>query len=294
MCIEKNTLREIVDRGSSNIPFYVYTELCSNYTLYLHWHNEIEMIYVEKGTVVYNVENIPLRVSGGQCIIINSGQLHSGQSINSEACLYHAVLVDLNFLKGPEEDYCQKKYISPLINGELKLPQIIDENTSWGRNTLREVKEVIELYGHKTPGWEMGIKASLYKMLAQLAMEDKLLENRISEESHLSYKIGIIKKSIDYIQNNYKNKIYISDLAGEVNMNSQYFCRFFKKNTGKTPVDFINQFRIEQAAKSIAEENKKISDICFESGFDNFSYFIKKFKEYKNCTPYKYKLQSCK
>ena len=50
-----------------------------------------------------------------------------------------------------------------------------------------------------------------------------------------------------YIDKNYLNKIYIEDLAKEVNMNSQYFCRFFKSVIGKTPIDYLNNYRIEKS-----------------------------------------------
>lgn len=289
MYTEKNTLRETIDRGDAVIPFYIYHHCWSQYNLYLHWHNEFEIIYMEKGFSVFTVDTLPIKVSEGQCIIINSGQLHSAHCMNNEFSQHHALLFDLNFLSGLISDYCHSKYIAPLLKGQFKLPLIVDEKSQWGSEVIREVKEAIKIYDSKDLGWEMGIKASLYKILSFIARENKFLIEESSTASSINYKINIIKKSLNYIQNNYTKKIYIEDLANEVNMNPQYFCRFFKKNIGKTPVDYINQYRIEQAVKIIKTEDKNISDICFEVGFDNFSYFIRKFKQYKNCTPNKYK-----
>lgn len=289
MYTEKNTLRETVDRGDAVIPFYIYHHCWSQYNLYLHWHNEFEIIYMEKGFTVFTVDTLPVKVSEGQCIIINSGQLHSAHCMNNEFSQHHALLFDLNFLAGMSSDYCHNKYIAPILREQYKLPLIVDEKSQWGSDIIREVREAIKIYDSKDLGWEIGIKASLYKILSFIARENKFLIEESSTPSFINYKINIIKKSLNYIQNNYTKKIYIEDLANEVNMNPQYFCRFFKKNIGKTPVDYINQFRIEQAVKIIKTEDKNISDICFEVGFDNFSYFIRKFKQYKNCTPNKYK-----
>ncbi|WP_055669651.1 AraC family transcriptional regulator [Desnuesiella massiliensis] len=289
MYTEKNTLRETVDRGDAVIPFYIYHHYWSQYNLYLHWHNEFEIIYMEKGFSVFTVDTLPIKVSAGQCIIVNSGQLHSAHCMNNEFSQHHALLFDLNFLSGISSDYCHSKYIAPLLKGQFRLPLIVDEKSQWGSEVIREVREAIKIYDSKELGWEIGIKASLYKILSFIARENKFLIEESSTTSSINYKINIIKKSLNYIQNNYTKKIYIEDLANEVNMNPQYFCRFFKKNIGKTPVDYINQYRIEQAVKIIKTEDKNISDICFEVGFDNFSYFIRKFKQYKNCTPNKYK-----
>lgn len=288
MDIEKNSLRETVDRGVSIIPFYTYHHNWNDYTLYLHWHNEFEIIYVEKGSVIYTIDTIPIEVFEGQCIIINSGQLHSAHSVSNESCQHYALLFDLNFLSSAGGDVCQSSYISPLLNGSYRLPLMVDETSKWGQSIIKEIKETIEIYSDKVFGWEIGIKASLYKILSIVAMENKFALRENASASSLNNKIDIVKKIVSYIQDNYTKKIYIEDLAKVVNMNTQYLCRFFKSNTGKTLVDFINQYRINEAVKLIMMEDKNISDICFQVGFDNFSYFIKKFKEYKNCTPSKY------
>lgn len=289
MNTEKNTLRETVDRGVTVIPFYTYRHNWYNYTVNLHWHNEFEIIYVEKGSVIYTIDMVPIKVSEGQCIIINNGQLHSAHCINNEACQHVALLFDLNFLNSISNDYCQSNYITPLLNGEFRFPLVVDENSKWGRRIIEEVKEALEMYDEKVFGWGIGIKASLYKILSTVVRENKFIIKENTASASLNYRLNIIRKSLNYIYENYTKKIYIEDLAKEVNINPQYFCRFFKTNTGKTPVDFINQYRIEQAANLIKMEDKKVSDIYLEVGFDNFSYFIRKFKEYKNCTPNKFK-----
>lgn len=61
------------------------------------------------------------------------------------------------------------------------------------------------------------------------------------------YKLHVLKQVVTYIQEHYSEKIYIQELADEVNMNPQYFCRFFKSMTGKKPTDYINHHRIEKA-----------------------------------------------
>ena len=73
-------------------------------------------------------------------------------------------------------------------------------------------------------------------------------------------------------------------------MSSNYFCHYFKKEIGKTPISFINEYRIEKACEMLSECNLPISNIALSVGFDNFSYFIRKFREYKGITPKEYRL----
>jgi AraC-like DNA-binding protein len=94
---------------------------------------------------------------------------------------------------------------------------------------------------------------------------------------------------LNYIKENYHERICIDDLANVVNLTRYHFGRFFKSLTGQTPIDYINYFRINQAVRLLEDENRKIMDIALEVGFDNFSYFIERFKIYKKCTPSEYR-----
>ena len=72
-------------------------------------------------------------------------------------------------------------------------------------------------------------------------------------------------------------------------MSVSYFCKYFKKFTGNSPMDYLNLVRVENAARLLRMTDKKILDIAFEVGFQNFSYFSKVFKRYKNLSPSVYR-----
>lgn len=284
-------LKEKTIHGSSMFPLNVYSHIDTkgNYSVYHHWHNEIEIIYVEEGSLLFNIDMQPIKITAGQCVFINSEQLHSAYSLDNKPSIHHAIVFDLNILNSSIYDYCQNKYIDPLLNKSLSFPLFLELNSICGNKALCEVLEIIDIYHKKNLGWELGIKASLLKIIANLAQEDKFLKDNTTLLIPKDYKVQLIKKVLNYIHNNYKKKIYIDKLADQANMNPQYFCRFFKSVTGKTPVNYINHYRIEQAAKLLQTKDVKITEICFNVGFNNFSYFIKKFKEYKNYTPSHYK-----
>ena len=75
-------------------------------------------------------------------------------------------------------------------------------------------------------------------------------------------------------------------------MNSQYFCRFFKKKTGKTFTTYLNEYRLERIKKELSGTEKKIIDIASENGFENIGYFMKQFKLYTGVTPLTYRKQN--
>ena len=74
-------------------------------------------------------------------------------------------------------------------------------------------------------------------------------------------------------------------MADAVGFSTKYFCNFFKNMTGKTPVGYLNVYRIEKACKKLLTTDMPITQIAYTCGFNDLSYFIKIFKQIKNCTP---------
>ena len=97
-----------------------------------------------------------------------------------------------------------------------------------------------------------------------------------------------LKRVLAVIEEHYSECITLDDLARSAGMNSKYFCRYFREMTHRTPIDYVNYYRIEQACFKLATSNLPIAEIGMSCGFNDESYFIKTFKKYKGVTPKKY------
>jgi AraC-like DNA-binding protein len=106
----------------------------------------------------------------------------------------------------------------------------------------------------------------------------------ISEKSELR-----INKVCSYIQNNYANKITLKEMADLIYVTESNFCKFFKKATGKTYSDYLNEMRIDEASRLLLHSEKTINQIAFECGFETLSYFNKVFLNKKKMTPSNYR-----
>lgn len=131
---------------------------------------------------------------------------------------------------------------------------------------------------------------ALYELLNKMAELDDVeylastfynLENNHKAE-------GRITKVCDFIYTNYREQIKIDEVAELVKMNKASFCRFFKKNTGKTCVNFINDLRINFASNLLLNSNNKVFEVAFDSGFQSLTHFNKMFKRKMNKTPIEY------
>ncbi|WP_194777658.1 AraC family transcriptional regulator [Pararhodonellum marinum] len=147
----------------------------------------------------------------------------------------------------------------------------------------------------------------LYEMLSLKGMPRwiKLLEilNLLSESADLtpisqSHMIGKneaesdrMNKIFEFVMNNFKNEISINEVADFVNLSPNSFSRYFSQRTRKSFVNFVNEVRLNHATKLLQENNKSVSEICFESGFNNLSNFNRQFKNKYQINPLAYTRQ---
>ena len=130
--------------------------------------------------------------------------------------------------------------------------------------------------------------ASIIKLIVTIA-ENEDFQNIVGKYQ----KIDKEKKRLNDIQIfvicNVKRNIALSDIARHVGMNRASFCTFFKKATGKTFINYLNEFRIELACQLLKNSKNSIADICYETGFNDISYFNRTFKRLKKVSPTEYR-----
>ena len=98
-------------------------------------------------------------------------------------------------------------------------------------------------------------------------------------------KSGRINIVFNHVRNNFKEEVTLPEIANKAGMTVPSFCRYFKKITNKTFIQFVNEYRLVHASKLLAEQPMSITDVCFESGFNNFSHFNKSFKAFTGQNP---------
>ena len=207
-----------------------------------------------------------------------------------------AVLFDPMILSGVGVDAASKELIDPLVQGHLRLPAFVTEQDQGFEPIKQEFERIRRVFQETakihedqrfviTPASQLRIKAALMNILAslyeagQLPYEDSLPDPRIEA----------LKKVMTYVRENYASKIYIRELAEIMNMNEQYFCRFFKKTLGKTPVTYMNEVRIRQAVLMLEKTRETVVDIANACGYGNMGHFITEFKRLTGHTPLEYR-----
>lgn len=310
----KNTntdiLKEVRPHGSASFRCAFYQSDSEEETLLVkhHWHDEIEIIYFSKGNfhLEINMEHYDIHE---ECLyFVNSGELHY---ITCEGIFEEdAVVFNPYILSFESYDIVQSQLIRPMLNGEMTFPRYILSTDSAFPVLYKEYQRIreafLELQGNEGRGHEtervkdnlleesdgldililqITIKAALLNLLSYMTKRGLLtVQKRQSNQQ-----IEEIKRILTYINTRYSDKIYIRDLAGLMNVNEQYFCRFFKKVIGKSPIEYVNEVRIKRSIELLTNTNMLVMDICLESGFNNLGNFLREFKKHTGLTPLAYK-----
>lgn len=240
-----------------------------------HYHPEFELTYIVKGNGYRIVGNSYEPFNNGDLVLLGSNLPHtwSGKAdgdVNSDA-----IVIQFS-----------SEFILPFLelNESLLIKNMLDSSLR-GINFEPDeqlVTKIIEIT--ETNGVERILKLiSILDILSKKQIKliaPNTFHNVVSKKSEVR-----INKVCLFIQNNFQNKIYLKEVADLIYLTESNFCKFFKKATGKTYSDYVNEIRINEASRLLIQSDKTISQISFECGFETLSYFNRVFLNKKGITP---------
>ena len=279
--------KELKQHGNEQFPFLVSYQKLSEYesgSFMWHWHPEIEITYVRKGTMCYKVNNLVYHLKEGDIVFNNSGALHSGTMENQEDCTYIPITFDPRLIYGFFQSTINSKYVDPVIQDSL-LPAIcIDQSEPWHRSFREYLLRIIDLDEKKPDFYELDITICL-QSIWRLLLEHITYEPQASRENSLEY--DRIKKILSYIEENYQNKITLNDIAGHIHLCESECTRLFKRHMNTTLFAFLQEYRIERSLEFL-QADQPVSAVADKAGFSDPNYYSKVFAKIKGCSPREY------
>ncbi|NIK78410.1 AraC-like DNA-binding protein/mannose-6-phosphate isomerase-like protein (cupin superfamily) [Paenibacillus castaneae] len=284
----RHALKEDRMHGDNMFPLAAYwidQEEAGAPVLDCHWHSEAEFFFVLEGEVLFQVDTDYFPVKAGEAVYIDGGDIHAGHALGDAGCSFCAIVFDTHLLASASYDAAQERCILPLQDKKRTFPRHIKPNTVWERTLLEHLQCILDTCSdQQRSGIEAAIKGRLYLMLHEIAEEGRFC-NRSETSTADTTKIDRLKTAIVYMQQNFHRPIRIAEIADQIPMSEGQFCRFFKTMTRQTPIEYLNAYRIRQAAELLLQPERKISAVALDVGFDHISYFVKVFRKTMKCTP---------
>lgn len=230
---------------------------------------DIRFIFIIEGQIKITISNNIYILNKHDIILINSGAEYS---INvPESAIICVVTYSTQFvcdLIGKSECNFECNSVHDKIRSYQKLRAIFQQLVYHSVSGQ-----------HKTPCIEQSI---LYRLL------DELIEKHLINISTSDDDIRI-NKILSYVHVNFQNSVSLSNIAEEMFVSTSTLSRIFKKHTGVSFAEYVNDIRVKYAAQELKNSNKNITQIAVDSGFSNLSVFNRIFKDVYFLTPSDYR-----
>ena len=278
----KPTFEKILPKFGSSLSIRLHSDQVEEKLPFWHFHPEIELVYVNKAKGKRHIGNHLSYFNNSQLILIGANLPHNGfvdrfTSNGTETVIqFKEDFLGANFFDIPEMILIKNLFI------RAKMGILFGKDTKLLIGS--KIKNLIKFEGidRITQFLDILKELSLAKDYALLNVDGYAFEVKPQDNE----RIDIIFK---LVRENFYRPIALEEVADTVSMTVPAFCRYYKKVTGKTFTQFVNEFRIVHSTKLLLETHSNITDVCLESGFNNFSHFSKLFKKITGKSPLKYR-----
>lgn len=258
--MDKSKLYENIPQKDLPVHFVLYSQM-GEHPFSAHWHEHLEIHYIMEGTTSVWCEGEITEAKAGECIVINSNELH--------------------------ESVCgESKYFCIIIPPSVREDNNVIYNKVINDTCVRDIAEkLLYEYTHYDKVSDIAITGYTNLLIAELKRKHIYKEFNSVGYSAYSRKTAMLNKVVKYLEDNYCEEINLEDISGFVNINMFYLCNIFREYTGKTVKEYINGLRIAKAKELLIGTDIPITEVGFMCGFNDSNYFSRKFKQITGETP---------
>ncbi|MBQ8295876.1 MAG: AraC family transcriptional regulator [Clostridia bacterium] len=272
---------ELKRHGRDDFPFELYClhHQHPKYKMAFHWHTNLELVRVLQGRLSLTLDNRNHLLNAGDVAIINSETVHGA---TPEDCIYQCIVFNAAFLK-TNNRACDAFLDDLLSHNTFLIERPFDTDVV---STVHKIFDQLQNDGDGTTFKALGL---FHQLLGEI--QQKKLFNAYLPPSSVNDEKKVIKLKtvLKFIREHFATDITLDDMAVVAGFSCKYFCKFFKDMTGTTPVNYLMAYRIERAERKLLTSDQSITQVAFDCGFNDLSYFIKTFKTFKGVSPKEYR-----
>lgn len=279
-------MMETIQHGSKEYPFHFYydnLELFDFHCIEWHWHTEFEFVYVETGTVYFGISDKQFALSEGQGVFINSKILHRYFS-QGNAIVPNFVLMP--YFIAAQDSLIYQKYVLPIMASPMDY-QIFSQDIPWQAQALSLMREMMAAQENASDV-EL-VNSYLIQKIWHILYQNTDVEHMGKKENYSASSQVRLQLMMQYIHQKFAYNISLSDIADQAKVSKSTALNLFQRYLGISPVTYLVNYRLQEAAKLLASTEKKVTVISKDTGFDSVDYFCKAFKKYYKLTPTEYR-----
>ena len=286
LIVKRDDGSEIVNYDDPGFPSYIYDGWIAPKVTWEgvpHYHEDIEIMTIKEGQVVYFVNGKEVLLRKGDTIVVNSNQIHYNMTVNGEVAKYviavihpriltNSVAVEMQAVKpitdNPEISYLRFRYINEYTEQMrdlvLDLPKV--------RHDPFEITKQFYLI------WDIIRKQAEYLGATK--------EDAVSDPRMMSF-----KAMMHFISDNYQEQITLGDISASGNISKSLCNTLFHQYVGESPINYLMHLRARKVAELLRSSNMSMSEIASRTGFGGVSYMSETFRKFFEKSPREYRKQ---
>lgn len=283
----KDDLSETVYYDFTEYPVLVRQAMLSSYPNYSapsHWHDSIEFTVILSGSMDYNVNGEIISLQKGDGIFVNAKQLHFGFSQQKECRFLFIILHPLLLCISPA---MENDFVLPLIENPNAAFLKLESSDRRQAEIVKKLKYIYKIKNSRT--------APLKIQSAFAFIWSELFEIIPQAEKCASLPVGnltILKNMIGFIQQNYREKVSLNDIAASGAVGQSKCCKLFSSYLHQTPNEYLTAYRLNKGCELLNHTDKTIVEIALEVGFGGASYFAETFRKAFGQSPTEYRREN--
>ncbi len=283
--VDSNQVEQI--EGMTTVyPYCMHERDLSNIMIPWHWHEEMELGYIQTGTSVITTLEKSFEVHQGDGFFINSNVMDMkknaapGTSVLEINHIFHPV-----FLSGHFKSLFETKYIAPITNNHSISVHIIRRGHKTSDQLLDNLIRLHDLQAQEDN--ELLTRNLLSECWLLLIRE--LQEQAAHTDTVPTAMKERLQNMISFIHHNFQQKITASQISGAAHISEREAVRIFQKNIGMSPIEYLLSYRLNESLNYLTNTDMSITEICYACGFSESAYFGKMFKKQYGMTPSEYR-----
>lgn len=283
----ENILHETKVHGKLTFPYMVYRGQLPEYiqSFPVHWHKEMEIIYVVNGHGTVTVQTSKYNLCEGDIILIQPETLHSIEQLDNQHMEYFNIIFDFNLLES-DTSYCYINFLKPIYERRKTVPVYIKDKEPLSVLITPHIKYLIDNRKQKFSGDELMVKSNLYAIIHHI---NKFCTETSDSSLKLESNYNKIKEVLMYVHTHYSEKLTVENASSLINYSPNYFSKLFHELTGTSFIQYVINYRLDIASEKLINTKLTITEIAEETGFSNLPYFTRSFTAKYGSTPNAYR-----
>ena len=257
-------------KTDNKFPFSMYAESGEGRLVNARKHeNSMEIIEVLSGTVNIQIGTEVIEASRGYFVYVPPTLVFRVDAVSEKASI-RGMIFDTSILEANMENFDTEVFYMFYLQSKNKVAPFKSGHPVY--DTLAKyMQESYDEYVAKDVCYKLPIRANIYLMMTSLLRY--YCGSKDESDRMIYHNVLRLRPVIEYISEHYCEKIYIEKIADMINVSPDYFTKMFKDSIGKTPIEYINGLRVNEAMCQLAETEKSMAEIADDIGFCNPNYF---------------------